>query len=831
MKIGRRLAILLLACACLGQPNPDYDRVQQILETRCYACHGSKTQTHGLRLDRKTSALKGGNSGAPAVVPGNSAASLLYKYAAGLDPEIVMPPAGPRLTAGEIQTIKSWIDSGAVWPEDPALDKPQPRRGENHWSFRRRVDALVPAVKQRSWVRNPIDAFVLAKLEAQGWKPAPAAQPRQLLRRLYLDLIGLPPTLAEQEAFLKNPSPQAWDQVIHDLLERPAYAERWARHWLDLVRYAETNGYERDATKPEAWKYRDYVIRAFQHDKPFDRFILEQLAGDELPEVSPESLIATGYYRLGPWDDEPADPPTDRFDQLDDILSTTSQVFLGLTLGCARCHNHKFEPLTAQDYYSMVAIFNGLERPRKGRTELALPVGTRQQLAALAGRDGKIEPLNNQIAELRAQFQLKYLAAGRSALPPAVLAAFQTEPSKRSDEQKKLVNQNSKALDQELADALPEELRARIKRLEQEISELRVATPDLPLGYFLHEPKLPLSTHLLIRGKPTQPGPEVTPAVPAILVKSQPEFPNGEPTSQRRLTLARWLASPNNALATRVIVNRIWQHHFGDGLVRTPSDFGVMGEKPTHPELLDWLASRFVEQGWSFKRLHRLILTSNTYRMTKLWNQEYGQKDPENRLLWRFPYTRLEVEAIRDSMLAVSGRLNPKMFGPSVLPQIPAAALEGSSDPDKIWHPSEEDEASRRTIYVFLKRSMIVPMLDLLDLCDTARTAAKRLTTSVAPQALTLFNGDFVNRQARYFARRILLEVGPDPGKQIERAYRLALARPPHLSERQNMLEFLRAEAASLTAAEGLDAENSHLRALEEMSRVIFNLNEFAYTD
>jgi hypothetical protein len=705
------------------------------------------------------------------------------------------------------------------------------RRGENHWAFRPVADPPVPAVKQQQWGRNPIDAFILAKLEARGWKPAAPAAPRQLLRRIYLNLTGLPPTPAEQEAYLKNPTPEATDRVIDDLLARPTYAERWARHWLDLVRYAESNGYERDGVKPEAWKYRDYVIRAFQHDKPFDRFILEQLAGDELPDMSSETLIATGYNRLGPWDDEPADRETDRFDQLDDILSTTSQVFLGLTLGCARCHNHKFEPLAAQDYYSMIAIFNGLERPRRGNTELALPVGTREQIAVLAERDAKIDHLNWVTSKKRDAFRREFLEGRRSDLPIPVVSAFLVEPPKRTDEQKKLVADNTKALDAELAEALPQDLRQEVDRVAGEVAALRRATPDLPLGYFLHEPKLPGPSHLLIRGKATAPGPEVAPAVPAIVVKSQPVFPPPERTSLRRLTLARWLASRDNPLTARVMVNRIWQHHFGEGLVRTPSDFGVMGEKPTHPELLDWLASRFVEQGWSFKKMHRLILTSNAYRMGSQVNVKYFAEDPENELLWRFPYKRLEVEAIRDSMLAVSGRLNPTMYGPSVFPAIPPAALEGSSDPDKIWKASDEDLASRRTIYVFLKRSMIVPMLDVLDLCDTARTVAQRLTTSIAPQALTLFNGDFVNRQARYFARRLVLEAGQDPAMQISRAYRLAFARPPKASEKQQMMEFLRREEDSLITADRLDRENARLRALEELCRVIFNLNEFVYTD
>lgn len=786
--------------------------IQPLLAARCYACHGPAVQMAGLRLDSRASALKGGASGLPAIVPNRSAESLLIRYIAGIDTKVVMPPSGERLSTAQIDLLRAWIDAGAIWPEAaPVASAPSQRK---HWAFSPPHRPPVPPVKDREWVRNPIDAFVLAKLEARGWKPSPPAGPRDLLRRIYLDLIGLPASVAEQESFLKDASPSAADRLVKDLLSRPAYGERWARHWLDVVRYAESNGYERDAAKPQVWKYRDYVIQAFNADKPYDRFVVEQLAGDELPEPSSETLIATGYYRLGPWDDEPADPLEDRFDQLDDIVSTTSQVFLGLTLGCARCHDHKFEPLLARDYYSMMAIFNGLERPRKGRTELDLPVGSRAELAAERERDALIEPLNTQITQLREEFRSRFLQSGESRLPAEAIQAFLLEPAKRDDSQKKLVAQHSKKLEEEVEAALPVESRQQIKVLEQKIADLRRITPDLPRGYFMLEPKAePPPAHLMIRGKAAMKGPEVAPAVPAVLVSSQPEFATPSQTSRRRWSFAKWLTSPANPLTARVFVNRVWQFHFGEGLVRTASDFGVMGDKPTHPELLDWLAAWFVEQGWSLKKLHALILSSNTYRMSKQWNAAYGAQDPENRLLWRMPYPRLDVEAILDSMLFVSGQLNPKMFGPSMYPFVPAPALEGHSDPDKVWKPFDEKEASRRTIYAFVKRSMIVPLLEVLDFCDTTRSSARRLNTSVASQALSLFNGDFVNRQARHFARRLVSEAGTEAGKQIDLAYRLALSRPPTASEKTAMLEFLKKES------------------LEEMCRVIFNLNEFVYTN
>lgn len=643
-----------------------------------------------------------------------------------------------------------------------------------------------------NWPQNAVDFFILKKLEEKDWKPASAVSKQVLLRRIYLDLIGLPPTLKEQERFQNDSSALALQHVVEDLLSRPAYGERWGRHWLDLVRYAETNGYERDAIKPHAWRYRDYVIDAFNSDKPYDRFVLEQLAGDELPDASTETLIATGFYRLGPWDDEPADPLADKSDHLDDLVRTTSRVFLGLTLGCSRCHNHKFDALTMLDYYRMVAIFDPLTRPRSGRTERDLPAGSRMQLATIAERDRRISELHSRIQKLK-------------------------EPN---------------------AEISPK-VKAEIASIEKSVEQLRHETPDLPRGYFLQEPspKAP-QTHLLLRGRPGSPGPVVEPGVPAVLVPHQPKLLAPTPyTTRRRLSLARWIADPENPLTARVIVNRVWQFHFGKGLVETSSDFGVLGAEPEHLELLNWLTHWFVHDAdWSLKKLHRLILASNTYRMSKQSHPEYTQTDPENNFLWRFPYRRLEVEAIRDSMLSASGRLNRKMHGPSTYLSVPKEALDGHSDPGKIWKPLNEQEASRRTVYALIKRSMVVPMLEVLDLCDSTRSSAKRNITSVPTQALTLFNGEFVNRQSRHFADRLYQDVGGSPEKQIERAYRLALCRVPTPSELKTLKTFIQRESRQLVLeAEKENASISQAEAdrlaLVRLCRVIFNLNEFVYPD
>lgn len=666
-------------CGCVWMLVPglplmavDYAKdIKPLLKERCVSCHGTVKQKGDLRLD------------AGALIPKGSHESLLERIVSN-DEDEQMPPEGKRLSAEQIELLKQWIAAGAPFPKNEVI----PKKPSEHWAFQPVQRVMVP----ESAHKNPIDAFVFGKAEA-GAK----ASPQALLRRVHLDLTGLPPTVEEQERFAQSGDLNA---VVDDLLKRPEYGERWARHWLDVVRYADSNGYERDAEKPFVWRYRDYVIESFNKDKPYNRFVMEQLAGDELPDRSVASIIATGFLRLGHWDDEPADPAADRYDQLDDIVSTTGQAFLGLTIGCARCHDHKFEPLATRDYYSLVAVFNPLQRPANGRKELTVAV------------DG---------TEVYAW----------------------KEPSAKAPE-----------------------------------------------------------THVLVRGSPTRFGDLVGPAAPAILVKEQPSFPTAnDKTTQRRLGLARWMASEQNPLTARVMVNRVWQQHFGQGLVSTANDFGLMGGEPSNPELLDWLAHWFMhDAGWSLKKLHRLILTSRAWQMGKT---------PEALMKYR----RLEVEAIRDSMLAVSGRLNAKRYGPAMKPGIPQAALEANTDKDKVWKASDEAEASRRSIYAFIKRGLVVPMFETLDLADTVSSCPQRQVTTVAPQALSLFNGEFVNEQARHFAARLRREAGEDAGRQITLAWKLALCREPTGDEMAKMRAFLQEQP------------------LEQACRVILNLNEFVYPE
>lgn len=651
----------------------DYQRdIKPILRDRCSSCHGPLKQKADLRLD------------AGSLIPRESHAEILTRIVSN-DEEERMPPEGARLSPEQVSLLRDWLASGAPFPpEEPVAKSPR-----QHWSFLPITPH--PAVPE-SPHPHPVDAFLF------GTGAAPRRAPDgSLLRRVHLDLIGLPPTVEEQRRFEEIPDLAA---AIDNLLTRPEYGERWARHWLDVVRYADSNGYERDAEKPFVWRYRDYVIESLNRDKPYDRFILEQIAGDELPDASVETHVATGFLRLGHWDDEPADPQTDRYDQLDDIVSTTGQAFLGLTIGCARCHDHKFEPLTTRDYYSLVAIFEPLERPRKGRTELPVPI---EGTEVYAWR----------------------------------------EPSA----------------------------------------------------------KAPPST-ILIRGSVTRRGDPVQPAIPAILTERQPSFPApGEKSTLRRLGLARWIADESNPLTARVIVNRVWQQHFGEGLVTTANDFGLMGAPPARPALLDWLAHWFMHEAhWSLKDLHRLLLTSQA------WQAEKKEGAP-------IRYRRLEAEAIRDSMLAVSGQLNPKRFGPAFRPPIPLAAIEANTDRTSVWKPAAEPETSRRSIYAYIKRGLVIPMFETLDLADTVSSCPQRQVTTVAPQALTLFNGDFANEQATHFAERLRREAGSDPEAQIRLAWRIALSRNPSPNELDRMKSFLTEQS------------------LEQLCRVILNLNEFVYPE
>jgi hypothetical protein len=752
---------------------PDFEsRIAPILANHCLACHQPTKKSGELNLTTRESLLKGGESG-PAMDEKRPAESnLLARVRAGEMPPPEAKESKP-LSAAELAALTDWMEAGAPWPKGRELGIHEKSvdltAAKSFWSFQPVQRPALPNIHRLEQQENAVDAFVLAELEAHQLQFSSEATRRDVLRRVSLDLRGLPPTLEEQEAFLHDDAPDAHERLVDRLLSDPAYGERWARHWLDLVRYADSNGYERDGAKPNVWKYRDYVIRAFNDDKPYDQFVIEQLAGDELPEPTYDTLIATGFHALGAWQDEvdPLEAAQYRADELDDMLRTTSQTFLGLTIGCARCHNHKFDPLTMVDYYSLAAIFAPLKRPNFGRIDGDVPFGTPEQIAAEQQRNLQLLELNKELEELK-------------------------KKGAKDDD-------------------------VRIAELREKQAQLKRDTPHLPRIYRQFEDRAEVPpTHLLLSGRANSPGPAMQPRVPAVLVNTQPVFPlPAAKSTLRRLTLARWIASRDNPLTARVLVNRVWQQHFGTGIVATSSDFGEKGARPTHPKLLDYLAAEFRET-WSLKRLHRQVLTSQTYRQSSAWSQTGSQRDPENRLLWRYPYRRLDVEALRDSMLAAAGNLNRTLYGPAVYLPIPQAAIEAHTDKEAAWKAGREPEINRRTVYAFIKRTLLVPMLETLDFCDTTNSTERRSITSVAPQALTLYNGDFVNRQAVVFAERLAREAGDNLDAQIDLAFRLALSRPPQPQEAEAMRTFA-------------ESQEGGRASLVQLCRALLNLNEFAY--
>ncbi len=824
-----------LTAPALPAAAPDFQKdVFPVLEKYCLGCHGAAAQTAGLDLRTVSGMLKGGSKG-PALVPGKSTDSLLYTRIA----DQTMPFGPKKLNAEEARVIRDWIDAGAKGPAAEAAAKPAV---SSHWAFRSPLKPAVPAVRNQRWVRTPVDAFVLAALERKGI-PAPAEASReQLLRRVYLDVIGLPPSPPERSAFLEDRSADAWNRLTEDLLLRPQYGERWGRHWLDVVRYAESNGYERDGTKPHAWRYRDYVIDAFNRDKPFDRFVTEQLAGDELPDTDAQTQIATTFLRLGTWDDEPAEPAMDRYDQLDDIVGATSAAFLGITLRCARCHDHKFEPFKQSEYYRFLAVFEPLKRPQKEREDLDWFVGKPAELARYreltAKADSEVGALKKEQDELRRAVLKRMFESGSSSSAELswthhaeTVLAFETPAEKRTKRQKELVEKFNERLDREILASAGSEERAKLVALKSQIDRINAGRPKEPLrAYVWYEdaPQAP-PTHVLRRGDPSQPGEEVQPGVPAVLpaLDIGPIQPTGHSTG-RRLWLARWMTHPRNPLLARVLVNRLWQWHFGEGLVATENDFGVMGQRPSNPELLDYLATELVESGWSIKHLQRLILNSSTYRASSSWNAVAGKLDPDNTLFWRWKPRRLDAETVRDSMLQVSGELNLEMSGKSIYPKLPREVLEGQSRPGDGWGESDSRQAARRSVYIFSKRSLAVPELEVLDAPDTTSSCEQRDVSTTGPQALTFLNGDFTRERAKRFAERLRREAGEDPARQAALAFEIALGRAATREEVAAAREFLAKQEKQI---EQDTAGNAKEKSLEAFCLVMLNSNEFFFTE
>jgi hypothetical protein len=662
---------------------------------------------------------------------------------------------------------------------------------KEHWAWKPPARPPLPVVKNAARVRNPIDAFILAKLEVAGLTPAPQAGREQLLRRVTLDLIGLPPTPAEIDAFLGDPSPDAWERVIDRLLASPHYGERWGRHWLDLARYADSNGYEFDEPRPDAWRYRDYVIASFNADKPYDRFIVEQLAGDELFPDQANALIATGFNVLGPDMTDASDQAKRRQDTLNDMTDTAGLVFLGLTLGCARCHDHKFEPILQSDYYRLQAFFT----PASFRRDLPIASPHERTVYEQAARKyaALVKPIRDALTELEAPYRQRQYEKRLATLADEARAAHQTPAEKRTTPQKALVEKTDRLLvvtPQAIVEAMTPEDRRRQRDLHEQLRKFDDRKPTaLPVAMGLQSASGESEkTFVLERGEFGQRGEEVEPGYLSILSPNHEPRPAGASAPGRRAALARWIASPDNPLTARVLVNRLWQHHFGRGLVGTPSDFGMRGERPTHPELLDWLASEFMASGWSIKHMHRLILTAAAYQQASKPHQpDSAARNADNRLLSRFPLQRLDAEAIRDSLLAVSGRLDRRMGG------------QGTT------------AGPRRSVYLFARRNLRDPFLATFDLPDSTLSCPKRERSTTAPQALTLVNAEEVMTAARALAEALKREPGEDA--RIDMAYRRVLGRRPTAEESETARGFL-----------------AH-SPLSEFCRVLFNLSEFVYLD
>jgi mono/diheme cytochrome c family protein len=803
-----------------------YERdVLPLLKAHCYKCHGDSKVKANLSLTTRAAILKGGDLG-PAVMLEKPDESNLVK-AINYKGDLEMPPTG-KLKPDQIETLTKWVKASLPMKDGAATIAKVEHKGgvitpesKNYWAYRPVKCPPLPQVSNRAWVANPIDAFILNKLDAKGLAPAAPANRVALIRRVYYDLTGLPPTPEQVDTFVADHSPLAFENLIDHLLDSPHYGEKWGRHWLDVVRYAETNGYERDNAKPFVWRYRDYVIRSFNADKSYDQFVREQLAGDEMPGNRPDPIIATGYYRLGLWDDEPADPAQAVFDDFDDIVATTAQTFLGMTMNCARCHDHKIDPIPQKDYYSLLAFFRDIRRFSDNRdvrssanlTDVAPPEKRKLYEGELKARRAKIAELTRAMETIEDEAIKKMPAEDQRAAEandrPAVILKVP-----------KFLDETQKA----------EYLRLKKQRTALEMKPDPSQELTLSVNNGIARPP---QTTVLIRGNAHAAGPAVEPAFPEVLGFTSPKIPQAEKgakSSGRRTVLANWITLPENPLTARVMANRVWQGHFGRGLVASSNDFGKFGTGPTHPELLDWLASEFVARGWKLKSLHKLILTSQTYQMSAHANADALRTDPGNMLFGRFSMRRLNAEEVRDSILMVSGQLNLQVGGPSVYPKISKEVLAGQSIPGQGWvvekgggyDAKNSTAGNRRSVYVHIKRSLQVPILTQHDQADADSSCPVRYTTTVPTQALGMLNGEFTNDAATALANR-LHKDSPELKEQVRRAIRLTTGRVPAEDELDKDVTFVRElrEKARLSEA----------NALHQYCLLVLNTNEFVYVD
>ncbi len=797
--------------------------IQPIFAAHCLQCHSEKKQSGGLRLDAKAFALRGS-----IIVAGKAADSILYQRITAPDGE-QMPPVGARLSAAQIALIKAWIEAGAEWGVESEVGS-QKSEKENplvHWAWQSIKPPAIPAIRNpQSTIRNPIDAFILARLAQSGLTMSPEVDRRTLIRRLYFDLIGLPPAPQRVQELVNTRDPQAYEKLVDELLASPRYGERWARHWLDVVHYGDTHGYDKDKPRANAWPYRDYVIRALNEDKPYARFIEEQIAGDILYPGTRDGYQALGFIAAGPWDfighaelpESKTDGKIARHLDRDDMVANTIGTFTSVTVHCAQCHNHKFDPIPQEDYYALQSVFAAVDRADKKYFP---------NDAALTQKFNQLEGRQRDLAERKRVIERDAAkAAGEAVTKLDAQIAEAAKKQNSAAEIAELKNKRAQIVDA----AMKQEIRAERDAYNVELAQLskELATfpnPEVVFAGTVHygtgtftgtgaNNGKPRPIYLLARGQVTSPGREVSPGALSLLSFQPARFaiPQDAPEGERRAALAHWITNKQNPLTWRSIVNRVWQYHFGAGIVTTPNDFGHNGAKPSHSELLDWLAAEFRDSGGSLKKLHKLIVMSETYRQISTGNPQAEKIDTSNTLLWRQNRRKLEAEAVRDAVLTVTGKLDLTMGGAGWQdfvvehPEHSPHYEYGLADPNdsKTW---------RRSIYRFIVRSQTQPWMTALDCADPSMRVDKRNESLSPLQALALLNNGFMITQSQHFAERLQKEFPNDLARQIERAISLAFGRAPTVLERQKYMAFARSYG------------------LSNFCRVLLNLNEFAFVD
>ncbi len=790
----RIFALALALAAAVSAADADSAKAVEILQANCSQCHSPALAMSGLDLSTREAAIKGGSRG-PALVAGKASESKLIE-AVERKGKLAMPPAKP-LTAAEADTLRRWIDQGAQWPRSAAAPAAP---GTTWWSFQRVVKPAVPR-SGNTWARNEIDEFILEKLKSESLNPSAPAAPGALVRRAYLDLLGLPPTIEQVREFTEDQSADAWPKLIDKLLASPHYGEKWGRHWLDLVRYSDTAGFELDSYIHDAWRYRDWVVQSFNDDKPYDRFIREQIAGDELFPANPVAHPGTGPYRVAPHRDLfPAQADHHRAETPTDYTDTTSAVFLGLTAGCARCHDHKFDPISQEDYYRVRANFAPAVKMKIALNRLAslgFDVGE-------SVREWKLREIGEQIRAVQARCKDKLRSQGTGGAPS----------------------------DDEVRACMTSEETARLHEIEKGLVRMYANYQSKPFACGIADSwNVAPRTFLPSRG--SRPEREVQPGFFTVLGGGDVPPPAEKrestgpiplmPTTGRRAALAKWIANAENPLTARVMVNRVWQYHFGRGLLSTPSDFGTRSGKPTHPELLDWLASEFAGSGWSVKQLHRVIMNSAAYRQNSNPSSESVSHDPANLLLSHFSRRRLNADEVRDSVLAATGALNPKAGGRPVVPPLtPEEKATLTQRPDDAWVlTADATEYARRSLYMIQKRTFRMPLMEVFDAPDSMLTCSRRESSTTAPQSLSLFNGSFTMERAGALAAK-LSAANPTDEAAIRAAWKQVLAREPRPNEISRAATFLASQS---------QASGGRIAALTELIRALLNLNEFLYVD